>query len=114
MRRPGPRSWSSLSPFILLLLVTAPAARVPAAEPEGPAATAAHAAPAGPGFDAAAATAAYLAKVPPEQRQRSDAYFEGGYWLILWDFLYGAAVFLVLLASRWSAAMRDQIGRAHV
>jgi hypothetical protein len=25
--------------------------------------------------------------VPPEQRARSDAYFEGGYWLILWDFV---------------------------
>ncbi|OLC55863.1 MAG: hypothetical protein AUH92_01240 [Acidobacteria bacterium 13_1_40CM_4_69_4] len=52
-----------------------------------------------------------MAKVPPEQRQRSDAYFEGGYWLILWDFLYGAAVFLFLLASRWSAAMRDRAER---
>ena len=25
--------------------------------------------------------------MPPSQRARSDAYFEGGYWLQLWDFL---------------------------
>ena len=40
-------------------------------------------------FDPEAATEAYLARLTPEQRHRSDAYFEGGYWLTLWDFLYG-------------------------
>ncbi|MGA9210166.1 MAG: M48 family metallopeptidase [Terriglobales bacterium] len=58
-------------------------------------------------FDPEAATKAYLAEIPPEARARSDAYFEGGYWLILWDFLYGAAVSLLLLNLRWSAKMRD-------
>ena len=58
-------------------------------------------------FDPEAATNAYLAEIPPEARARSDAYFEGGYWLILWDFLYGAAVSLLLLNLRWSAKMRD-------
>jgi STE24 endopeptidase len=58
-------------------------------------------------FDAVAATNAYLAQIPPDARARSDAYFEGGYWLILWDFLYGAIVFILLLQLRWSAAMRD-------
>lgn len=58
-------------------------------------------------FDPMEATRAYLAKVPPEKRARSDAYFEGGYWLLLWDFLYGAAVAILLLALRWSARMRD-------
>ena len=42
-------------------------------------------------FNADAATEAYLAQIPAAARARSDAYFEGGYWLILWDFLYGAA-----------------------
>ena len=37
-------------------------------------------------FDADAATAAYLATMTPAARARSDAYFEGGYWLMLWDF----------------------------
>jgi STE24 endopeptidase len=59
------------------------------------------------GFDPVAATEAYLAKVPAEQRARSDAYFEGGYWLQLWTFLYGAAVALLLLVTRLSARMRD-------
>jgi STE24 endopeptidase len=58
-------------------------------------------------FDPEAATAAYLAQIPPQATARSDAYFEGGYWLILWDFLFGAAVALLLLHFRWSAAMRD-------
>jgi len=58
-------------------------------------------------FDPEAATEAYLAEIPAEARARSDAYFEGGYWLILWDFLYGALVALLLLNLRWSARMRD-------
>ena len=58
-------------------------------------------------FDAEAATNAYLAQLPAEAKARSDAYFEGGYWLILWDFLYGAAISLLLLSLRWSAGMRD-------
>jgi Zn-dependent protease with chaperone function len=65
------------------------------------------AAAAQPRFDPAAATRAYLAKVPPEKKTRSDAYYEGGYWLRLWEFLYGAAVAWFLLARRWSARMRD-------
>ena len=58
-------------------------------------------------FDPEAATNAYLAEIPAEARARSDAYFEGGYWLILWDFLCGALVALLLLDLRWSARMRD-------
>jgi len=58
-------------------------------------------------FDATAATNAYLAQIPADKTARSDAYFEGGYWLVLWDFLYGAVVCLVLLNLRWSARMRD-------
>ena len=58
-------------------------------------------------FDVEAATNAYLAEMPAEARARSDAYFEGGYWLILWDFLAGVAVSVLLLNLRWSARMRD-------
>jgi STE24 endopeptidase len=60
-----------------------------------------------PNFNAEAATDAYLAEIPAETRARSDAYFEGGYWLILWDFLYGAVIAIVLLNFRWSAKMRE-------
>ena len=63
---------------------------------------------AGPAFDVNAATQAYLAKMSPEQKARSDAYFEGGYWLILWDFLVTAGIALLLLSTRWSARMRNR------
>ena len=59
------------------------------------------------GFNPEQATQAYLAEIPPAAKARSDAYFEGGYWLILWDFLYGAAVAALLLVTRGSARMRD-------
>ena len=71
----------------------------------GQVAAAANSGPAG--FDPVAATERYLAKLSAEQRARSDAYFEGGYWLQLWGFLYGAAVAILLLATRLSARMRD-------
>jgi len=58
-------------------------------------------------FDLNAAVDAYLAKMPPAQRARSDAYFEGGYWLILWDFLMAVFVFWLMLHFRWSARMRN-------
>ena len=58
-------------------------------------------------FNVEAGTEAYMAAMPASARARSDAYFEGGYWLILWDFLYGAVISLVLLNLRWSARMRD-------
>src|SRR5271169_1572798 len=60
-----------------------------------------------PNFNEDAATEAYLAQIPASARSRSDAYFEGGYWFILWDFLYGAVIALLLLNLRWSARMRD-------
>jgi STE24 endopeptidase len=62
----------------------------------------------GPRLDVAAATAAWLAKVPPDKKAKSDAYFEGGYWLLLWDFLWSAAVLLLVLRLGWSAKMRDR------
>lgn len=58
-------------------------------------------------FNVEAATDAYMASIPASSKARSDAYFEGGYWLILWDFLYGAVIALLLLNLRWSAAMRN-------
>jgi STE24 endopeptidase len=62
---------------------------------------------AAPAFDVNAAVETYLAKMPPERRARSNAYFEGGYWLLLWDFLLTVAVMWVLLRWGWSARMRD-------
>jgi STE24 endopeptidase len=58
-------------------------------------------------LDPEAATKAYLATLPADKKAKSDAYFEGGYWLILWDFLVSATVFLILLATGLSARMRS-------
>ncbi|HVF70163.1 MAG TPA: M48 family metallopeptidase [Chthoniobacterales bacterium] len=60
-----------------------------------------------PGTDPATATRAWLDTVPADKRARSDAYFEGGYWLILWNFLMAAAISIFLLASGISARLRD-------
>jgi STE24 endopeptidase len=54
-------------------------------------------------FDVDAATRAYLAMVEGPARARSDAYFEGGYWLLLWGALLSAAVNWALLHFGWSA-----------
>jgi STE24 endopeptidase len=58
-----------------------------------------------------AAVDAYLAKMPPAQRARSNAYFEGGYWLLLIDFIYTLLVMRLLLRTRWSSRMRNFSGR---
>src|ERR1022692_4525882 len=60
-----------------------------------------------PTLDVNAAVEAYFAKMPPAQRARSNAYFEGGYWLLLWDFLSTVVVMWLLLRFRWSMRMRD-------
>lgn len=61
----------------------------------------------GPDFNVEQATQAYLALLTPEQRARSDAYFEGRNWLRLWEFLYGLVVLLGILSLRWSARLRE-------
>ena len=61
----------------------------------------------GPNFDADKATEAYLNLLSPEQRKSSDAYFEGGYWLQLWEFLFGIAVGAFLLVSGISVRLRN-------
>ncbi|MBV8516387.1 MAG: M48 family metallopeptidase [Acidobacteria bacterium] len=65
----------------------------------------------GPDFDVERATQAYLDVLTPEQRAKSDAYFEGGYWLELWGLLYGLAVAALLLFGGLSRRMRDAAQR---
>ena len=60
-----------------------------------------------PALNIKAAADAYLAKMPPSRRAMSDAYFEGGYWLILWDFVITLIIMWLLLHFRWSAKMRN-------
>ncbi len=62
----------------------------------------------GPGFDIDTATAAYVDLLSPAQRARSDAYFEGGYWLQCWNLLYTLALAALLLFSGISRRMADR------
>lgn len=57
-------------------------------------------------FDPKAATEAYLATIAGEAKAKSDAYFEGGYWLILYDALYAIGVALLLLFTRVASGLR--------
>jgi STE24 endopeptidase len=62
------------------------------------------AAVAAPPFDVEAATRAYLDTLQGVARAKSDAYFEGGYWLLLWNALAGIVSAWVMLHFGWSAA----------
>jgi STE24 endopeptidase len=62
-------------------------------------------------FNIETASRAYLDRLTPEKKHKSDAYFEGGYWIQLWDFLCGTAVAVLLLGTRLSARMRNLAGR---
>jgi STE24 endopeptidase len=58
-------------------------------------------------FDPEAATQAYLATLKGAARAKSDAYFEGGYWLPLWGTLIGLAIDFFILRRRLSTRFRD-------
>lgn len=90
------RLWSAL--LLLTFVVSAEPPKAPVV-PEAAKATA--------NFNAQAATDAWLATMTGKEKLNSDAYFEGGYWLILWDFLYAVGVVLLLLETKLSARIRD-------
>ncbi|HUE62791.1 MAG TPA: M48 family metallopeptidase [Rhizomicrobium sp.] len=60
-----------------------------------------------PSFDPEQTTSRYLAKVSGEARSRSDAYFEGGYWLKLMALIYALAVAAALLWSQVSLRIQE-------
>ena len=55
------------------------------------------------GFDAAAATAAYLAVLTPEANAKAQAYTQGGHWLLLWTTLVGVGIAWLILKSGLTA-----------
>ena len=65
------------------------------------------AAAAAPPFDAETATRAYLDTLSGAARARSDAYFEGGYWLPLWGALLSIIAYWLMLRLGWSASWSD-------
>jgi STE24 endopeptidase len=64
-----------------------------------------------PAFDPVAATEALLATVPAAARARSDAYFEGGSWLLLWGTLVSVGVAAALLHTGFAARTRAALER---
>ena len=58
-------------------------------------------------FDVETATRAWLDTLQGPARAKSDAYFEGGYWLILWGTLISVLVDGLLLRFALSARFRD-------
>lgn len=58
-------------------------------------------------FDVETATRAYLDTLQGAARAKSNAYFEGGYWLLLWGTLVGIVTSWIKLRFRWSAAWRN-------
>lgn len=63
------------------------------------------------GFDPVAATEAYLARMSPEARARSDAYFEGGYWLLLINLVLSLFLSWLLLRTGFARGLRDRVER---
>lgn len=61
----------------------------------------------GPTFDVGRATDAYIATIPAKDREKSDAYYEGGYWIGLWSTLLFVVVCWLLLRTRFAARLRD-------
>lgn len=60
-------------------------------------------------MDPQAATDAFMARIPADVTARADAYFVGGYWLQLWNFLLGLVVAALMLFTPWSARWRDAL-----
>ena len=58
-------------------------------------------------LDVDKATRAYLDTIPADKQAASNEYFEGKYWLTLWDACYSIAVMLILLFSGLARRMRD-------
>ena len=62
----------------------------------------------GPQFDVERATRAYLDSIPADKRAESDTYFEGGYWLELWNFIYTLGVAALLMFGGVSVWLRER------
>jgi STE24 endopeptidase len=91
--------------LLVSLMLAALCAAAQAPEPTVPAA--AQAVP----LDPVAATRAWIDTLPAAQRAKTDAYFEGGYWIALWGAAIGLASAWLLLASGVSRRLRDAAER---
>jgi len=60
-------------------------------------------------FDPAAATAAYLAQLPPEAHAKATAYTQGGHWLLLWGALVAILVSFLIVRSGLLSGLRRKV-----
>lgn len=68
-------------------------------------------------FDPYEATQKYLSTLTPEQKSKSDAYFEGGYWLLLRNMIYEIMVAWILLSlglSHWIKKIASKAKKVNV
>lgn len=63
------------------------------------------------GFDPAAATAAYLAQLPPAVHEKAKAYTQGGHWLILWGAIVAIVVAWIVLRTGVLVRVREGVER---
>jgi STE24 endopeptidase len=63
-------------------------------------------------FDPAAATAAYLAQLPPEAHAKAQAYTQGGHWLLLWAAVMAIVVAWIILKTGLLVRVRKGVERA--
>lgn len=61
--------------------------------------------------NAEAATQAYMDRLPADVLARSAAYWEGGYWMQLWNLLLGLAIAALMMSGRRAARVRDWAAR---
>jgi STE24 endopeptidase len=57
-------------------------------------------------FDFEAATRTYIDQLKGEELARSNSYFEGGYWLMLWGTIISVIVDAIFLKFHWSSKIR--------
>src|SRR5579872_4259300 len=60
-------------------------------------------------FDVNAATGHWLNTISGAARAKSDAYFEGGYWLQLWNLLYAIAIAGIFMLTGLSQRMKTLV-----
>src|ERR1043165_4908901 len=60
-------------------------------------------------FDPAAATAAYLAQLPPQAHAKAAAYTHGDHWILLWTAVISVAVSWIVLRTGLLVRIRHRI-----
>jgi STE24 endopeptidase len=60
-------------------------------------------------FDPEVATQAWMATLGAAARARSDAYFEGGYWILLWEALVSGLTAWLVLRLGWAARLSARV-----